>query len=96
MTDNHKATAEQWKKVEGWASVLSPMSADSACILELRARVAKLEAKANHIGDINKMVPPPEPPSLKKQALEALERMAQFPTIKDKFTICNALEKLND
>ena len=45
MTD-FKATPEQWKKVEGWASVLSPMSADSACILELRARVEALEAQA--------------------------------------------------
>jgi hypothetical protein len=56
---NYKATPEQWKKVESWASVLSPISADSACILELRARVKQLETQANHIGNSNKMVPPP-------------------------------------
>ena len=60
MTDTYKAPPEQWKKVKGWASVLSPMSAsaESSCILELRARVMALESQSNHIGDINKMVPP--------------------------------------
>jgi hypothetical protein len=38
----------------------------------------------------------PKPPSLKDQALEALERMEQFPTTEDKFTIRRALEALND
>jgi len=38
----------------------------------------------------------PKPPSLKEQALEALERMDQFPTTEDKITILRALEQLND
>jgi len=38
----------------------------------------------------------PKPPNLKEQALEALERMDQFPTTEDKVTILRALEQLND
>ena len=38
----------------------------------------------------------PKPPSLKEQALEALGRMDQFPTTKDKVTILRALEQLDD
>ena len=38
----------------------------------------------------------PKPPSLKEQALEALDRMDQFPTTEDKVTILRALEQLND
>ena len=36
----------------------------------------------------------PKPPSLKEQALEALERMDQFPTTEDKVIIRRALEAL--
>jgi hypothetical protein len=53
--NDFKATPEQWEKVESWAS----MPADSACILELRARVEQLETQANHIPDATKKVPPP-------------------------------------
>ena len=56
---NCKATPEQWKKVESWASVLSPMSADSACILELRARVEALEAQASNYPAIPDSSTPP-------------------------------------
>jgi hypothetical protein len=52
---NYKATPEQWIDVE----FCDKDDFNSACILELRARVEALEAQANHIGDINKMVPPP-------------------------------------
>ena len=56
--DNYKATPEQWECQERWAS--SPvLGVDSSCFLELRARVAKLEAQANHFVDVPKMVPPP-------------------------------------
>jgi hypothetical protein len=54
---NHKATPEQWDELEGWAGHGSTV----ACLLELRDRVMALEAQSNHIGDINKMVPPPAP-----------------------------------
>ena len=40
MTDQHRATPEQWAQQEKWASV-----ADSSCILELRARVEALEGQ---------------------------------------------------
>ena len=40
MTNQHRATPEQWAKQEKWASV-----ADSSCILELRARVEALEVQ---------------------------------------------------
>jgi hypothetical protein len=53
--NNYKAKADQWDELEGWAGHGSTV----ACILELRDRVMALEANANHIGDINKMVPPP-------------------------------------
>jgi hypothetical protein len=49
-----KATSEQWQFAEDWG-----IHATRACLLELRDRVMALEAQANHIGDINKMVPPP-------------------------------------
>jgi len=52
---NHKATDEQWDELERFAGHGSTV----ACVLELRARVMALESQSNHIGDINKMVPPP-------------------------------------
>jgi hypothetical protein len=59
----YKATPEQWEADRyDWSKAGSEaMTGDSAfrCILELRARVEALEAQGNHIGDINKMVPPP-------------------------------------
>jgi hypothetical protein len=58
--NDFKATLEQWKKVKGWASVLSPMSADSACILELQARIELLEAQARNYPEIpDSSTPPP-------------------------------------
>jgi hypothetical protein len=55
MTDTYKATPEQWQKVEGWASVAS-----DSCILELRARVAKLEVQASNYPAIpDSSTPPP-------------------------------------
>jgi hypothetical protein len=53
--NNFKATQTDWVNVEHSAII----HAAEACILELRARVEALEAQANHIGDSNKMVPPP-------------------------------------
>ena len=50
---NFKATPEQWKQIEEWSGEHSA----PACILELRARVAKLEAQANHSPGATKMVP---------------------------------------
>ena len=38
----------------------------------------------------------PQPPSLKEQALEALDRMDQFPTANDQHIIRRALEQLDD
>ena len=38
----------------------------------------------------------PKPPSLKEQALQALDRMHQLPTLEDSFIIRRALEALND
>jgi hypothetical protein len=57
MTDTYKAAPEQWKKAESWASGFSPFS---ACMLELRARVAKLEAQASNYPAIpDSSTPPP-------------------------------------
>jgi len=38
----------------------------------------------------------PKPPSLKEQALQALDRMDQLPTAEDQHIIRRALEQLND
>jgi hypothetical protein len=38
----------------------------------------------------------PEPPSLKEQALEALDRIDQLPTFQDMHIIRRALQELND
>ena len=38
----------------------------------------------------------PKPPSLKQQALEALDRMDQLPTAEDQHIIRRALEQLDD
>jgi hypothetical protein len=53
--NNFKATQTDWVNVEHSAII----HAAEACILELRSRIEQLEAQSNHIGDINKMVPPP-------------------------------------
>jgi hypothetical protein len=84
--NNHKATPEQWKKVEESAApsaVVTGGSTDS-CILELRARVEALEAQANHSPGATKMVPPPV--ATDKELSEAWykapeERMKRFRAI---------------
>ena len=38
----------------------------------------------------------PDPPTLKEQAMEALERMHQLPTLEDSFIIRRAIEQLPD
>jgi hypothetical protein len=43
MTDQHRATPEQWEKVEEWATRQTPLTLES-CVIELRARVEALEA----------------------------------------------------
>jgi hypothetical protein len=40
MTNQHRATPEQWETIEQWAA----SSAAAACILELHARIEALEA----------------------------------------------------
>jgi hypothetical protein len=42
--NNFKATPEQWEKVENWSS---EMSSTDSCVLELRARIERLEALPN-------------------------------------------------
>jgi hypothetical protein len=68
MTDQHRATTEQWEYIERYAdsSNYSERYADSinySCILELRARIEALEAAQQ---------PRPKPPTLKEQALGLL------------------------
>jgi hypothetical protein len=53
----YKATPKQWENIEGSAWGRNPLS-NSACLLELRARVEVLEAQANHFPGVTKMVPP--------------------------------------
>jgi hypothetical protein len=54
MTDNFKATPEQWADAGAFAS------ATRACILELRARIEQLEAQASNLkGSLTSSTPPP-------------------------------------
>jgi hypothetical protein len=48
------------------------------------------------VGESLKEAMRPKPPSLKEQALEALDRMDQFPTANDQHIIRRALEQLDD
>jgi hypothetical protein len=56
---DYRATPEQWEYIERYAD-----SIFNSCILEFRARIEALEAARQ---------PRPKPPSLKEQALEALD-----------------------
>jgi hypothetical protein len=56
--NDFKATFEQWLNVQEWGTRERATSPAGSCILELRSRIEQLEAQANHVGDINKMVPP--------------------------------------
>jgi hypothetical protein len=59
MTDNYKATPEQWNNIEGSAYGRNPLS-NAACLLELRARVEALEAQASNYPAIpDSSTPPP-------------------------------------
>jgi hypothetical protein len=83
MTDQHRATLEQWAKCEQDARL---WSGAFNCILELRARIEALEAAQQ---------PRPKPPSLKEQALEAAIRLGKkYPSYEgaDIETIRRALE----
>ena len=50
MTDQYRATPEQWAAQRAWAVD----DDDSSCILELRARVEALEELHNAVMDLNK------------------------------------------
>lgn len=46
MTDQHRATPEQWEELKAVSQSILKMHAPHSCILELRARVEALEAAA--------------------------------------------------
>jgi hypothetical protein len=52
MTDQHRATPEQWAETEKWAQ---QDELDSSCILELRARVEALEAAQHAHADLSRL-----------------------------------------
>ena len=101
MTD-YRATPEQWEQVLSWSEERDvSVSCDAACILELRARVEALEAK-NKPGFMELSVTTttapvcrPKPPSLKEQALMAINAIdAGTDKLGDSDTIRRALEAL--
>ena len=51
MTEEYKATPEQWAHQESW---IGQNDADAACLLELRARVETLEAGLKDEADCNR------------------------------------------
>jgi hypothetical protein len=84
MTD-YKATPKQWAHVLSWSEDRDvSVNCDSACILELRARIEALEAAAH------------KPPSLKEHALKALDSIS-FASFEQNAvnTIRRALEQLD-
>jgi len=91
-----KATFEHWAQVTFWAT---KDSGGSACILELRDRVERLELGAGIHDSVAKAL---KPPSLKEQALGALGRFtANTHThweemVRDFDIIRQALEQLDD
>jgi len=93
----YKATPEQWEVQEKFA----PESEDACCLLELRSRIERLELGAGiHDAVIKTM----KPPSLKKQAMEAMTRFygtrhencTEEEILADYVIILDALEQLDD
>jgi hypothetical protein len=104
MTDNHPITPPQWL-VDAWRKLALAMGADvDAVFLEAARWGADQELKACcelmdewELDQTDlRFARRPKPPSLKEQALEALDRMDQFPTAEDQYIIRRALEQLDD
>jgi hypothetical protein len=82
--DNHKATPEQWAKVDLWADAGG--YATGSCLLELRARVEALEAANRHrvftAEEVRSIVVPAqaEPPAsgLVEQVAQALSTATPY------------------
>jgi hypothetical protein len=94
---NFQAKPEYWELQEQWSNH-AILGVDSSCFLELRSRVEALEAKAgNYPATPDSST---SPPSLKEQALSALEHLALGPDptafLADMETIRRALEQLDD
>lgn len=85
-----KAKEEHWSYQEHWAAE----DGDAACLLELRARVERLELGA---GIYKAVLNALKPSSLKEQALEALETLQQRTTDPNIVEpLRRALEQLDD
>jgi hypothetical protein len=73
MTDQHRATPEQWDYVDVWGVVHD--CAPSSCILELRARVEALEAaqqdKLDRLIALDAADPTPDPAMTELRAASA-------------------------
>ena len=61
MSNDYRATPEQWALVEQWA----PGGASNSCLLELRARVEALEANSK---------PTPNPSQIRSSLVERLRK----------------------
>jgi hypothetical protein len=55
MTDQHRATPEQWAEQEMWVRQRPHAAAGSSCILELRARIEELEAAQHAHADTTRL-----------------------------------------
>jgi hypothetical protein len=78
MTDQHRATPEQWGKIKYWAEAPAEGGgAIDSCILELRDRIAALEAeqqdKLDRLIALDREDPTPDPamPELRPASAEA-------------------------
>jgi hypothetical protein len=73
MTDQHRATPEQWDYVDVWGVVHD--CAPSSCILELRARIEALEAaqqdKLDRLIALDAADPTPDPAMAELRAVSA-------------------------
>jgi hypothetical protein len=91
-----KRWEDAWFDEEEHPDVLLIQAFQAGADQELEACCALLQQKGVPAWSLLRMHRRPKPPSLKEQALEALNRMDQFPTADDKHTICRALEQLDD
>jgi hypothetical protein len=88
---NHKDPEALWRRI---ATLAARWGADQ----ELEACVAWLDGyeREGWAAQQLRSARRPKPPSLKEQALAALDRMHRLPTLEDSFIIRDALEALND
>jgi len=87
------------ERSQDYCSIIEQVAARAAQYAadqELEACCALLEVSDDNARDFLQSARRPKPPSLKEQAIEALDRMDQFPNLEDRQIIRRALEALDE